>query len=157
MGGEPKFDASQTLPDMRYAEVATMAGLLGIRVRVERPEDIADALDTALAADRPCVDVLTDPELPTQPPHIELDQARKLAEAMLKGDSHGGQMMKQGLKDTLAAPAPVLDPRAEPRVEAVRASAHRANEVPESDGTYARNVKARPASNRTSPSPEPYG
>jgi pyruvate dehydrogenase (quinone) len=105
MGGEPKFEASQPIPDMPYAEVAKMAGLLGIRV--ERPDDIPAALDTALAADRPCVlDILTDPEVPTLPPHIDVDQARKFTEAILKGDSHGGQMMKQGLKDKLAEHLP---------------------------------------------------
>ena len=35
MEGDPKFEASQELPDFPYAEFAQMAGLRG--VRVERP------------------------------------------------------------------------------------------------------------------------
>jgi hypothetical protein len=83
MGEEPKFEASQPLPDMLYAEVAKMAGLHG--VRVGRPEGPA-ALDTALAADLPCVlDVLSNAEAPTLPPHVELDQAPQAH----RGDAQG--------------------------------------------------------------------
>ena len=101
MGGEPEFPASQMLPDVHYADVAKMVGLVGIRV--EHPDDIPGALDAAMAADRPCVlDVLTDPSVPTLPPHIDVEQARKLTAAMLKGDPHAGPVLKQALKDKLA-------------------------------------------------------
>jgi len=53
IAGDPKFDASQNLPVFPYAKYAQMIGLAGIEV--ETPEQIAPALDQALAADRPVV------------------------------------------------------------------------------------------------------
>src|SRR3954462_4099045 len=53
LAGDPKFDASQNLPAFPYAKYAVLLGLTGIEV--ERPEQIAPALDRALAADRPVV------------------------------------------------------------------------------------------------------
>jgi pyruvate dehydrogenase (quinone) len=67
MEGEPRFEASQALPDVPYATYAQMLGLNG--VRVERPEDIGAAWDAAFASDRPFViDAVTDPNVPTVPP-----------------------------------------------------------------------------------------
>jgi pyruvate dehydrogenase (quinone) len=64
---EPRFPASQELPDFPYARYAELLGLTGIRVEV--PERLADAWDSALAADRPVVlEVLTDPDVPLLPP-----------------------------------------------------------------------------------------
>lgn len=51
--GNPKFAASQDLPDFPYASYAESLGLRGIRV--DRPEDVGSAWDAALAADRPVV------------------------------------------------------------------------------------------------------
>jgi pyruvate dehydrogenase (quinone) len=71
MKGNPKFDASQELPDLPYAGFAGMIGLQGIRV--EAPGEIASAWEAALSADRPVVlDVVTDPEVPPLP-HISLE------------------------------------------------------------------------------------
>lgn len=79
--GDAKWPASQTLPDIPYAEVAKLMGLGGRRV--ERPEDIGPAWEEALAADRPFVlDILSDPNVAPLPPHITLDQARAYATAM---------------------------------------------------------------------------
>ena len=79
--GDPKWPASQTLPDIPYADIAKLMGLGGRRV--ERPEDIGPAWDEALAADRPFVlDILGDPNVAPLPPHITLDQARAYATAM---------------------------------------------------------------------------
>ena len=50
MAGDPKFAASQDLPDFPYAEYAQSLGLDGIRV--ERPDEIGAAWDRALAADQ---------------------------------------------------------------------------------------------------------
>src|SRR5207248_11146065 len=75
MEGDPKFEASQDLPDFPYAEFARMAGLGG--VRVEAPGDLGDAWDQALASDRPFVlEAVTDPDAPPMPPHITLKQAK---------------------------------------------------------------------------------
>ncbi|MBV9413236.1 MAG: thiamine pyrophosphate-requiring protein, partial [Acidimicrobiia bacterium] len=70
MEGNPKFEASQEIPDFDYARFAEMAGLIGIRV--EKPEDVANAWDRAFAADRPVViDAVVDPDVPPLPPHIQ--------------------------------------------------------------------------------------
>ena len=83
--GDPKYETSQTLPDMDYAALAELHGLKGIRV--DRPEDVAGAWDAALAADRPVVlDMLTDPNVPPLPAHITFDEAKGFTTAVLKGD-----------------------------------------------------------------------
>src|SRR5436190_18832446 len=60
MEGDPKFEASQDLPDFPYADFARMAGLKG--VRVEHPDQIVDAWQEALSSDRPfLLEAVTDP------------------------------------------------------------------------------------------------
>jgi pyruvate dehydrogenase (quinone) len=79
--GDPKYKASQTLPEFPYARYAQLIGLDGIRV--DDPEQIGDAWDDALSADRPCViEAVTDPEVPPLPPHITVEQARHFIEAL---------------------------------------------------------------------------
>ncbi|HSV12880.1 MAG TPA: thiamine pyrophosphate-requiring protein [Tepidisphaeraceae bacterium] len=74
MTGDIKFNASQDLPDFPYAHFAESIGLKGIRV--EHPDQLGDAWDRALNSDRPCVlEAITDPDVPTLPPHITLQQA----------------------------------------------------------------------------------
>jgi pyruvate dehydrogenase (quinone) len=101
MTGDPKFPASQDLPDFPYAQFAESIGLKGIRV--ERCDQIASAWDQALSADRPCVvEALTDPDVPTLPPHITVEQARKFAKALLKGDPNEAAIIKQAAKEMFA-------------------------------------------------------
>jgi pyruvate dehydrogenase (quinone) len=83
--GDPKFAASQDIPDVPYHRFAELIGLKGIFV--DHPDAMGPAWDEALAADRPVVlEVKTDPEVPPLPPHITLQQAKNLASAMTKGD-----------------------------------------------------------------------
>lgn len=85
MAGDPKFPGSQDLPDARYAQYAELLGLRG-RV-VNAPDQIDAALDAAFTADAPfVVDVRTDPNVPTLPPHITLKQARAFMGAIAGGD-----------------------------------------------------------------------
>src|SRR3954447_20094657 len=85
MAGDIKFNASQDLPDFPYAQFAESIGLMGIRV--DDPDQIGDAWDRALAADRPGVlEAMTDPDVPILPPHITLEQAKHFATSLLKGD-----------------------------------------------------------------------
>jgi pyruvate dehydrogenase (quinone) len=78
---EPRFAASQELPDFPFAGYADLLGLRGIRV--EDPELIAEAWEEAFAADCPVViEVLTDPEVPLLPP---FPAGRQKAESMRKG------------------------------------------------------------------------
>jgi pyruvate dehydrogenase (quinone) len=99
LSGDPKLDASQVLPDFPYARYAELLGLRGIRV--DRPDQVADAWDEALAADGPVVlEAVTDPEVPPLPPHIRLEQAKKLAKA-LPGDPARAEITAQSIKGKL--------------------------------------------------------
>ncbi|MGI5229786.1 thiamine pyrophosphate-requiring protein [Actinoallomurus sp. CA-142502] len=97
MGGAPKFEESQTLPDMSYATFARSIGLEGIEV--SKPEAIGPAWESALAADRPVLlDVHCDPDIPPIPPHAEFEQMKDAAEAIIKGDPDARGVVKKGLK-----------------------------------------------------------
>jgi pyruvate dehydrogenase (quinone) len=85
MQGDPKFNASQNIPDVPYHRFAQLIGLRGIFV--DRADEVGPAWDEALAADRPVVlEVKTDPEVPPLPPHITFKQAKSFVHAMTKGD-----------------------------------------------------------------------
>jgi pyruvate dehydrogenase (quinone) len=97
MGGTPKFEASQVLPDVSYADFARGLGLEAITVR--DPDELGPAWERVLAADRPAVlDVYCDPEVPPIPPHATWEQAESAALALLKGDPEAGHLVVQGLK-----------------------------------------------------------
>src|SRR5215471_6152118 len=53
MEGDPKFEASQRIPNVSYHRFAELIGLKGIFV--DRPEALGAAWDQALASDRPVV------------------------------------------------------------------------------------------------------
>jgi pyruvate dehydrogenase (quinone) len=97
MQGAPQFEPSQSLPDLRYADIAHIFGLDG--VRVERPEDVESAWSRALAAERPFViDFRTDPAVPPIPPHASWDQIKAAALSVLRGDSDRGSVVRRGMK-----------------------------------------------------------
>jgi pyruvate dehydrogenase (quinone) len=98
--GDPKFEASQDIPDFPYARFAELVGLRG--VRVESPEEIGPAWDEVLGADRPAVlEAVTDPEVPPLPPHISFEQARNFMLAVARGDAGWRDMLEQSLKAKL--------------------------------------------------------
>jgi pyruvate dehydrogenase (quinone) len=98
--GDPKFEASQDIPDFPYARYAELLGLRG--VRVESPDAIGDAWDEVLAADRPAVlEAVTDPEVPPLPPHITFEQARHFLLSVARGDSGRRAMIEQSFKAKL--------------------------------------------------------
>jgi pyruvate dehydrogenase (quinone) len=100
LSGDPKLEASQVLPDFSFAGYAQLIGLKGIRV--DSPDQVADAWDEALTADRPVVyEAITDPEIPPLPPHIKMDQATSMAKALLKGDPNAARIIKQSAKGKL--------------------------------------------------------
>ncbi|MFD8494538.1 thiamine pyrophosphate-requiring protein [Amycolatopsis sp. NPDC059657] len=97
MGGGPKFEESQTLPDVSYADFATGIGLRGITVT--HPDQLGPAWDVALSASVPTViDVHCDPEVPPIPPHATFEQIKSMTEAVLKGDPNAWHLIKQGIK-----------------------------------------------------------
>ena len=97
MGGAPKFEESQSLPDVSYAELARTMGLEGIAVDAD--DDVAAAWERALAAPGPVVlDVCCDPEVPPIPPHATYEQIKDLTSSILKGDPNAWHLMYQGAK-----------------------------------------------------------
>ncbi|HZS14964.1 MAG TPA: thiamine pyrophosphate-requiring protein [Candidatus Dormibacteraeota bacterium] len=98
--GDPKFEASQDIPRVDFAKFARDLGLGG--VRVEHADQIETAWRDALSADRPVVlDAITDPEEPPLPPHIKLEQAKMMAESMLRGDPGRVPAMLQSAREKI--------------------------------------------------------
>ncbi len=97
MEGNPKFEASQDLPDCDYAAFAEALGLKGIRV--DSPDEVAPAWDEALAADRPVVfDAITDPNVPPLPPHATWSQSIAMLSALWQGDPDAGEIVRQSFQ-----------------------------------------------------------
>ncbi len=100
MEGDPKFEASQTLPTFNFARYAELCGLRSIRM--DSADDVAPGWDEALAADRPVViDAVTDPEVPPLPPHIRYEQAKSLFSSLVKGDPDAYEIVKESFKGKL--------------------------------------------------------
>jgi pyruvate dehydrogenase (quinone) len=100
--GDPRYDASQEIPDVPYADFAEMVGLHGIRV--EEPEAVGQAWERAFAADRPVViDALTDASVPPLPPHITFEQAKHFAESLLQRDPDRRAVITQSLRQMIGA------------------------------------------------------
>jgi pyruvate dehydrogenase (quinone) len=91
MEGNPRFEASQDIPDVGYARFAQLLGLKGILV--DDPDQLHSAWQDALSADRPVIlEVKTDPEVAPLPPHITLKQAKAFMASMAKGDRSAGKI-----------------------------------------------------------------
>ncbi|WP_294352659.1 thiamine pyrophosphate-requiring protein [uncultured Sphingomonas sp.] len=92
--GNPRFDASQSLPNVPYARFAELLGLTGIYV--DDPAQLGDAWDRALAADRPVVlEVKTDPDVAPLPPHVTLEQAKGFLSSLAGGDRGGASVVME--------------------------------------------------------------
>ncbi len=105
MEGDPKFNASQQIPNVPYHSFAELIGLKGIYV--DREDAVGAAWDEALAADRPVVlEVKTDPEVPPLPPHITLEQAKHFTAALIEGDPHERSVIVETAKQVLASIIP---------------------------------------------------
>jgi pyruvate dehydrogenase (quinone) len=103
--GDPKFDASQQLPNVPYHRFAELIGLKGIYV--DDPTSLAPAWDEALASDRPVLlEVKTDPEVPPLPPHITLKQAKNFMSMLLKGDPREGHLLADTARQVMASIVP---------------------------------------------------
>lgn len=94
--GEPRFDASQSLPDFPYAAYAELLGLGGIRI--DAPDRVDAAWDEALSADRPVViEAVVDPDVPLLPPfpsgEQKLDNFRRGLEAEGKSGEHARALL----------------------------------------------------------------
>lgn len=105
MEGDPKFEASQSIPDVPYHLFAISIGLKGIFV--DREEDVAAAWEQALVSETPVlIEFKTDPNVPPLPPHIKLEQAKKFAGTLLQGDPDEAGVIVQTAKQVLGAMLP---------------------------------------------------
>ncbi|GAA3065282.1 thiamine pyrophosphate-requiring protein [Rhizobium viscosum] len=85
MEGDPKFEASQTIPNVPYHAFAELIGLRGIYV--DDPERLGDAWEAAIHSEKPVVlEVKTDPDVPPLPPHITFEQMQHITSALTAGD-----------------------------------------------------------------------
>jgi pyruvate dehydrogenase (quinone) len=106
--GDPKFEASQRIPNFPYHRFAEMIGLRGIYV--DDPEQMGAAWDQALASDIPVVlEVKTDPEVPPLPPHITLQQAKNFSLALAKGDPNESGVIRGAARQVLETILPGKD------------------------------------------------
>lgn len=100
INGDPKFEASQRIPNVSYSRFAEMIGLSGIFV--DSPQLIGSAWEQALASEMPVVlEVKTDPEVPPLPPHITLQQAKNFSLALMKGDPNESSVIKGAARQVL--------------------------------------------------------
>ncbi len=100
MNGNPEFKGSQEIPDFPYAQYAEMLGLTG--VYVDHPDEIGRGWEEVLSSDRPAVyDVITDPNTPPLPPHINFEQMVKFSRTLIKGDPKEIGIIKQTYKDMM--------------------------------------------------------
>ena len=105
MEGDPKFEASQRIPDVPYHRFAELIGLKGIFV--DRSEHVGGAWEEALAADRPVVvEVKTDPEVPPLPPHLTFEQVKNLTSALIKGDPNQSGVIRGTVRQVLSSVLP---------------------------------------------------
>jgi pyruvate dehydrogenase (quinone) len=101
LAGDPKFPGTQWIPDVPYAKYAELLGFEGIYC--DNGDEVGDAWERALRADGPCLlEVKVDPEIPPLPPHITVEQAEKMAKAMVKGDPERVGVMQKSLVGKLA-------------------------------------------------------
>ncbi len=97
MENSPRFEASQTLPDVDYADFARSLGLNG--ENLAEAGELSGAWERALAANCPTVlDVRCDPDVPPIPPHATFEQAKSLVSAILGGDDDASGFIRQGVK-----------------------------------------------------------
>lgn len=101
MEGDPKFEASQNIPNVPYHKFAELIGLKGIFVDSE--DAVAGAWEQALASECPVlIEFKTDPDVPPLPPHIKLEQAKAFASTLLQGDPDQMGIIKQTAKQVLS-------------------------------------------------------
>jgi pyruvate dehydrogenase (quinone) len=105
MEGNPKFDATQQIPDVPYHKFAELIGLRGIFC--DEPDQVGAAWDEALASERPVVlEFKTDPEVPPLPSHISLENAKRFATTIIKGDPREGAMIAGAARQALSGLLP---------------------------------------------------
>jgi pyruvate dehydrogenase (quinone) len=97
LGGSPKIEETQNVPDFSYARFAEMLDLGA--VQISSPEEVGPAWEAALSADRPFViDAIVDPSVLAVPPHVTMEQTKNYLAAILKGDREAAKTVWQSFK-----------------------------------------------------------
>ena len=97
MAGDPRYDASQSLPAFPYARYAELLGMKALRV--DRPEQVRPAWEEALAADRPVLyEAVTDPNMPPLPPQLRFETMRNMTRAFLRGDPAAREVLRHTVR-----------------------------------------------------------
>ena len=105
--GAGKTESTQAIPDVPYHKYAELLGLKGIFV--DRPEQVAQAWQEALNADRPVIlEAFTDPNVPPLPPHITLKDAKNFM-MMMPAEPELGSVLKNSIKEVFASVLPHKD------------------------------------------------
>lgn len=87
--GNPEYGVE--LHPIDFAKFAEACG--GVGITVKKPEEIAPALQKAIASGKPCVvEVEVDPFEPPMPSKVTLEQAANFGKALLRGQPHGGKI-----------------------------------------------------------------
>jgi pyruvate dehydrogenase (quinone)/pyruvate oxidase len=85
--GYPEHGVRYAGSNVDYTAIATANGAYG--AKVTQPGDLPDAVRQALSYDGPAlVDVDVNPDEPPMPGKVQYEQAKKFAEAFLKGQPH---------------------------------------------------------------------
>ena len=80
----------------------TQAPCGGYGAKVDNPKKVEQAIRAALAFDGPSiVDIDVDPNEPPLPGKVQYDQAKKFAEAFLKGQPHKAAIATTVFKDKI--------------------------------------------------------
>jgi pyruvate dehydrogenase (quinone) len=95
MGGDPRFEGSQAIPDFPYARYGELAGLAG--VYCEDQDGVGAAWDKALASRLPVVlEFKVDAGIAPIPPHATWDQLSKTTRALIHDPDRAG-LARRGL------------------------------------------------------------
>jgi pyruvate dehydrogenase (quinone) len=98
MEGDPRFEASQGIPYMPFADYANLIGLKGIKVTTA--SEIEGAWEQAFAADRPVIiDARTTPDEPPIPPHVTVKEAEALMKSVLEDPKGGWRGALEGARE----------------------------------------------------------
>jgi pyruvate dehydrogenase (quinone) len=96
--GNPEYGCE--LQPIDFVKVAEACG--GTGLRIEDPAQCGRVLDQALAMPGPVViEAVVDPFEPPMPPQATVEQARKLAEALIKGEPARDKIVRAVLKDRI--------------------------------------------------------
>ena len=101
MAGDPRFDASQSLPALPFARYAELIGMKALRV--DSPDDVRPAWEEALAHRGPVLyEAVTDPDMPPMPPQLRFETVRNMTRAFVRGDPAARDIIRHAVRATRA-------------------------------------------------------